>query len=214
MKCTKFTSDYTQFLRRLVSRLIVVASIMLLSAGTAAAFVIDIHQKDLAGIGNLATADSIIATPGTLIASRSAKIIDFDDLGDSTQGLFSINNPWPGGAVSSFAAHVTGAFSLGADGIFTLGLNHDDGARLMIDGVTWASADGVVDNRNSEATGFLSAGVHKVDIVYFENFGGASLEFYSGNAGSGGLVIPEPTILALLALGLAGMGFSRRRPVL
>ncbi|SFK76040.1 PEP-CTERM protein-sorting domain-containing protein [Nitrosomonas aestuarii] len=109
---------------------------------------------------------------------------------------------------------MTGNFFLGAGGIFTLGFNHDDGARLMIDGATWVSADGVVDNRNTEASGFLSAGLHTVDIVFFENFGGASPEFYSGSAGSGGLVIPEPTILALFALGLAGLGLSRRRPAL
>ena len=91
MKCTKISSDYTRFLCRLLSRFFVVASVMLLSVGTAKAFFVDVYQKDLSGISNLAEADSIIATPGTLIGSATAKVIDFDDLGDLTRGIFSIN---------------------------------------------------------------------------------------------------------------------------
>ncbi|WP_170841635.1 hypothetical protein [Nitrosomonas aestuarii] len=36
----------------------------------------------------------------------NAQVVEFDDLGDATRGLFSINNPWPGGVVDSFAAHM------------------------------------------------------------------------------------------------------------
>ncbi len=190
------------------------AAALLLGSHQAAAYVIDVHQVDLSGIGSLAAADAVIAAPGSLIATGTASILELDDLGDGTRGAFSIDNPWPGGATSSFAAHVTGSFSTGA-GAFTFGVNHDDGMRLMIDGLVVALADGVVDNRDTfTAPLVLAAGAHTLDIVFFENFGGASLEFFKLEAdGSRTLVpsIPEPVTITLLGLGLVGAGLRRRR---
>ena len=214
MKQKEFTNP--QFVRRLTGRLMLLAGCALLPVSAATAYVVDIHQTVTTGIGSLAAADAIIAAPASLQASANASIIEFDDLGDGTRGLFSVNNPFPGGFISSFVAHVTGFFSIATGGTHTFGINHDDGARLMIDGALWASADGVFDNRSTENSALLSAGLHSVDIVFFENFGGASLEFYTRDStGAVSLVqsaaVPEPAVLALVALGLAGLGLGTRR---
>ncbi len=209
-----FTTEYMPFIYRQVCRFLTLIAVFLLSINIAKAYVVDIHES-ASGIGNLTTADSIIASPGSLASSATFSIIEFDDFGDGSHGNFNINNPFPGGANTTFVAHVTGFFDVATDGIYTYGLNHDDGARLIIDGSIWSSFDGLTDNRNTEATGFLSAGSHSVDIVFFENGGGASLEFFTGSAGSRALVpssvVPEPTVLALLVIGLAVFAYSTRR---
>lgn len=174
---------------------------------------------DRSPMSTLGQADFAIAN---FAATRTfhASIIDFDDLGDGSRGLFSINNPFGITPPETFAAKVTGYFNIATAGTYTFGINHDDGARLVIDGMAamTAFADGVTDNRTTTVTGFMSAGLHSVEIVYFENSGGASLEFFgkSGSLGSStpwALVssVPAPGTLALAGLSLLGLGLTGRR---
>ena len=181
-------------------------------AQRAAAYVIDIYSLS-GGPFTLAGADAAIAA-GPVIATGTAPVIELDDLGDGTTGLFSLNNPWPAGTPANlFAAHVTGTIATGA-GTFTFGLNHDDGARLTIDGTIVALADGLVDNRTTTGSITLAGGLHTVDIVFFEGAGGASLEFFERTAAAGDVLVrsvPEPSALLLLGLGVAGLGIAGRK---
>ena len=74
-------------------------------------------------------------------------------------------------------------------------------------------SDGVADNRDDVGSCKLAAGYHTVDIVFFENAGGASLEFY-GRQGTDAIEllqsVPEPTSLTLAGLSLLALGFSQR----
>ncbi len=181
-------------------------------------------------ITDLATADSIIANtaPTTVVEFNSE--LDLDDLGDGTRGNFGINSPWPGGATTTFVARVTGLLDID-DTSFDFALNHDDGARLRVNGVDTIVFDGITDNLNSFGLNTpVINGLNSLEIVFFEQGGGASLEL-TGSASSnnacngvtcGGLLggpgnrlltaVPEPTTLAILSFGLIGLGLAARRP--
>jgi PA14 domain/PEP-CTERM motif len=192
---------------------------LLLPLSQASAYTVSIWDRS--PMTSLAQADAAIASgPATL--SSYASVIEFDDFGDGSRGLFSVNNPFGITPPDTFAAKVTGYFNIATAGTYTFGINHDDGARLVIDGLAalTAAADGVTDNRTTTVTGFMSAGLHAVEIVYFENGGGASLEFFgkSGSASStapwalvSSAAVPAPGTLALAGLSLLSLGLVRRR---
>ncbi len=190
---------------------------LLLPLSQANAYTVSIWDRS--PMSTLAQADAAIAS-GAPTITYYASVIEFDDLQDGTRGLFSVNNPWGVSPPETFAAKVTGYFSIATAGTYTFGINHDDGARLVIDGLSamTASFSGVTDNRTTTITGFMAAGLHSVEIVYFENSGGASLEFFakSGTATSTApwaLVssVPAPGTLALAGLSLLGLGLASRR---
>ena len=189
---------------------------LLLPLSHASAYTVSIWDRS--PMTTLAQADAAIAG-GPATMAFHASVIEFDDLQDGSRGLFNVNNPWGITPPETFAARVTGYFNIATAGTYTFGINHDDGARLTINGSLSNAADGVLDNRTTTVTGTFAAGLHSVEIVYFENSGGASLEFF-GKAGDVGSTapwalvtsaVPAPGSLALAGLALLGMGLVSRR---
>lgn len=108
--------------------------------------------------------------------------IDFDVAPDSTGAVDALDmtrsdNPfWKGGPTNNFAARYSGELSVEKAGTYTFYLTSDDGSALYLDGVR------VIDNDNPHSDALevveldLEPGAHSIEVRYFENGGGQTLE--------------------------------------
>ncbi len=129
---------------------------------------------------NLKIADGLIsgdiANIGT--ASVFSNVIDHFDSNGSI-GIFGNNFPIPGGFDDNFTMHAQCDLEITVAGTYTFGTNNDDGARLRIDGNDIINDDTLHAPTSFFGTALLTQGTHKLDLVFFDNTGGGSIELFA-----------------------------------
>jgi hypothetical protein len=143
-------------------------------------------------MGTLAAVDAALAgtpNPPALVANTQIRqVINF--LGDGADGVFPSGNllfALPG---ETHGLRATGFVNIPTTGAWTFGVNSDDGSRLRVD----INGDGdfgdagetvIYDDSGHGPQSFfgtvpsLSAGPHKFEFVFFENYGGDEVELFA-----------------------------------
>ncbi|MCX7645414.1 MAG: PA14 domain-containing protein, partial [Rhodobacteraceae bacterium] len=113
---------------------------------------------------------------------RSLSAINFDASPVATAEVGQLNwarsnNPfWQGGPTDNFAARFTGDLVVEKGGRYTFYLRSDDGSQLFIDGRQVINNDGVHNNVEKTVTLTLSAGLHDIEVRYFDRTGAQTLQ--------------------------------------
>ncbi|WP_209018600.1 Ig-like domain-containing protein [Endobacterium cereale] len=126
-------------------------------------------------IQSLADADSVLA--GSSQKSLSNSIASTVNFGDGGQAGNNETLPAFGG--DEFAVRAVGSFVLEAAGVWTFATNSDDGVRLVIDGKVVITDNGIHPALNNLVQVDLTAGIHTIELVYFEHQGGEVVELFA-----------------------------------
>ena len=151
-----------------------------------------------ADLGTLAKLDAALAgapNPPSLVSqTQIRRVINF--LGDGADGVFPAGNvPFalPG---ETHGLRASGYVTIPAAGAWTFGVNSDDGSRLRLDingdGDFSDAAETLISDDTGhgpqsffKTVGSLSAGAHKFEYVFFENYGGDEVELFAQSGSHG-----------------------------
>jgi len=170
------------------------------------------HLNDTNGLGELLwwTPHAGLVTAGTSFAYPGTLTLPIDIASN-----FYPNGPGgsDGGDVGFLSAHLQGTFDTPAGGTITMSLGGDDDAWVFIDGNLVDDLGGVHPLSTAPVTSDpLSAGTHTLDIFFADrHIVQAGLVFDANLTLNPLSQAPEPATCALIAIGLAGLGISRRR---
>jgi CotH kinase protein/Lamin Tail Domain/Chitobiase/beta-hexosaminidase C-terminal domain/PA14 domain len=133
-------------------------------------------------ITGLTDALDLIARPRTdpLVArSTTAVFQTVNFLGDGSDGNYGLNQILPGGGGDHYVAVATGLVTIPVAGVYTFGINSDDGGSILIDGAEIMRDDNFHSAQDAFGTVTLTAGVHTFRAVMFETAGGDCFEFFA-----------------------------------
>lgn len=120
---------------------------------------------------------------------------------------------WHPFALSAFASDITGAIDVAASGTYALQYGSDDGSQLFIDGISIANLPGEHNYSLGTYNTSLTAGVHSVEIYFWENgVGPSGVDLFLPSGITITNSTPEPGTMLLFGTGLAGLaGIVRRK---
>jgi hypothetical protein len=136
-------------------------------------------------ISNLSQADALLAGTGVISETTVVRpTLNFLDTGSG--GHFGNNQVFPGGGGDDFVTQGTATIIIPTAGVWTFGINSDDGGRIRVDGTNVVVDDTLHGSQDHLGTITLSAGPHTIDAMFFERGGGAEIEIFAafGSFGS------------------------------
>lgn len=118
---------------------------------------------------------------------RSDAQIAYPSTGGTWAGL-------PGSMADTFASRHTGWLKIDTAGSYTLSISSDDGSRVYLDGALLINNDGLHGMQERSATLTLVPGFHHLRVEFFENAGGAGLEFRWTGPGISKQLVPASAL--------------------
>ncbi|MGA2254755.1 MAG: lamin tail domain-containing protein, partial [Thermoguttaceae bacterium] len=167
-------------------------------------FATTLYQANTGVVSSVAQAEAVISTPSeqTSVTNETESVLNFMDTGGG--GHFGNDNPFPGMTVGEggqyYVLQATGTLQISASqaGYYTFGANTDDGFTLTISGADFTTLTNATNSSGSDVmtydglrgasdtlgTTYLAAGSYPINLVYFQNQGGASMEFFAAKESS------------------------------
>lgn len=162
-------------------------------------------------VTSLSNADAVIRDPKLQIRKDTILIDVINFLDNDEDGHFTNNQPFPGYLanqnIDDFVVLATATIVVPQSGLWTFGINSDDGARLRINGQNVIVDDRLHSPADTFGTVELNSGVHELELVYFERNGGAQLELFAASGARSSFVLREFRLVgetSTRAVGLAG----------
>ncbi|MDI1313050.1 putative Ig domain-containing protein, partial [Prosthecobacter sp.] len=131
-------------------------------------------------VGTLAAADAVLAGTNRIGNwTGTASTIAYN--GSSAGGGHVTDTGFPGGSGDNFALKATGIITIPTAGAWTILTNSDDGVRVKIDGSTVINDDTLHATADRLGTVTLTAGIHVIELVFFELGGGEAIELFAAS---------------------------------
>ncbi|MGV3533289.1 MAG: lamin tail domain-containing protein, partial [Chthoniobacteraceae bacterium] len=133
-------------------------------------------------VGNTATANSVITNPARQISSFSGNWPVVNYLNSGADGHYSpqSNPAWLAGADrDNYVIEATGTITIPTAGVWTFGVNSDDGFELHIDNQRVCYFDGGRGPADTLGQINLSAGPHTIRVMIYEGGGGSGGELFA-----------------------------------
>jgi hypothetical protein len=133
-------------------------------------------------IGGLNDALTLLSLPTTdsRVLSSTTKVMDVVNLlGDGGDGHYAFNSLPPGNGGDHYAVSASGFITIPTAGVWTFGLNSDDGGRIVINSAEVMRDDSFHAPQDKFGSITLAAGMHSFEIVMFEAGGGDCVEFFA-----------------------------------
>jgi hypothetical protein len=172
-------------------------------------------------VGGLADAEAIISNPSleSIVYSENAPVINYANTGSGDNYGGNVTYPGfrMGVEIDDFVVEATATITIPTPGVYTFGVNSDDGFSLTI-GALAMSFPGMRGSADTLASfNFTNSGSYPLRLVAFQGNGGAEVELFSakgkyaawdktnftlvGDVAAGGLAVSAPVIGAGSATG-------------
>lgn len=204
-----------------VSRILRVAAVAVMLPAASMAATFNGAFWDATGVYNLARADLVVAND-PITATFQSTAIDYPNVGNTVVGgtttlstfLGADAGTLSGSGTSTLDGSVfrfTGYLDLVA-GQNTFAVGSDDGFRLTVGGVELGSSDSRAFATSTIQQNF-AGGVTDFELMYFNNLGGAGVQFSLNGALAtpAATPVPLPAALPLMLVALGGLGLAARR---
>lgn len=164
-------------------------------------------------VSDLTIARTVITNAAQQLAvfSENAPVINY--LNTSSGANYGGDRTFPGLTIGSdrddFVIHATATITIPAAGVWSFGVNSDDGFGLTIGGASMSAPNPRGPTDSIQNFNFPAAGDYPLDLVYFERGGGAEVELFAaqgsfatwntnfklvGDVANGGLAVLSPVV--------------------